>query len=120
MAAAAPLVGSRPGGSSASAITTLSFLACAPAGCGSRESAAKMAAAVKANFLDMQTLLNGTDRIVRQTKFFAPHYHASPARRGSAMIVSAWWHAAEWPGPTLRTTGATAPQCASAKGHLPA
>ena len=68
MAAAAPLVGSRPGGSNAIAITTLSFLPCAAIGCGSRESAAKLAAAIKANFLDMQTLLNGTDRVVRQTK----------------------------------------------------
>src|SRR5438132_9757929 len=68
MAAAAPLVGSSPGGSSAIAITTLSFLPCATIGCGSRESAAKVAAAIKASFLDMQTLLNGADRVARQTK----------------------------------------------------
>src|SRR5438270_717777 len=119
MAAAAPLVGSRPGGSSAIAITTLSFLPCAPAGCGSRESAAIAVTASKGSFLNMQTLLNGTDRRDRQILNPASPYHASPARRGSVMIVSAWWHAAEWPGPTLRARGATARQCASAKGHLP-
>src|SRR6266567_2955993 len=39
MAAAAPLVGSSPGGSSVMPITTLSFLPCAETGCGNRESA---------------------------------------------------------------------------------
>src|SRR6266702_307365 len=68
MAAAAPLVGSRPGGSSAIAITTLSFLPCAAAGCGSRESAAIAVTASKGSFLNMQTLLNGAARMARQIK----------------------------------------------------
>ena len=79
-AAAAPLVGSSPGGSSAIDITTLSFLACAAAYCGSRESAAKPAAATKPNFLNMQTLLNGTDRRDRQTSIL--HYPITLRRQG--------------------------------------
>src|SRR3982074_141458 len=67
MAAAAPLVGSRPGGSSVIAITTLSFLPWAESDCGSRQSAVIAAAASRTSFLNIRTLLNGTNRLAHQT-----------------------------------------------------
>src|SRR5882724_1124236 len=49
------------------AMTTLSFFPCSEAGCGSRESAA-IAAVTRMSFLNIQTLLNGTNRMARQSK----------------------------------------------------
>ena len=62
IAAAAAVVGSRPGGSSIIAVTTLSFLPCARLACGDIASAA--IAASMDSFLNMRILLNETRRSI--------------------------------------------------------